>query len=281
MITGRHYPTSREGLFEVVRNATADARVAVAQAGHFLLYQDEVTSRAVPCIESELADARYRAISREFGQFPSISWALAAALLDHLPLRERFLLVLVNDWQYVPDRDARDGFYTDHPRLPAAYRAAPPAFGRLLTPRGPADFSDADPFFSERVLRNQFHRRLKKLTGSASLPQGLELQHQQSGATCSLEVMGRMEEIYCSKKSADCSGEVAQLIDQAHTLVSCDTFINFVPNVCQTYVEIGSEIPSQIFGTGVERVINISLLATHVVDEQEMLSAACVTVHKI
>lgn len=165
-----------------------------------------------------------------------------------LDVKKRFLLVLVNDWQYVPTAAARDGFYGAHDRLPEAYRRASGEDAgtaiRLLTPRGPAEFGEESPFFSERVLRNQFHRRLKKLTGSEDLPEGLTISRTQAGATCSVEVMGQMQEVYCSTKSADCSGEVAQLLDDCHRLVGCDAFINFAPSVCQTFVDLGSELPS-------------------------------------
>jgi hypothetical protein len=281
MISARHNPRSREDLFSIVKGALVGARVAVAQAGHFLLYEDEADGRAVPCMESELTAPRYQSLSQEFGRFPHMSWRLAGDLMDALNLNERYLLVLVNDWQYVPTKSVRDAFYREQPQLPEVYRGSACREIRLLTPHGPAGFDETSPFFSERALRNQFHRRLKKLTGSEELPENLKISRTQAGATCSVEVMGQMQEVYCSTKSADCSGEVAQLLDDSHRLVGCDAFINFVPSVCQTFVDLGSELPAKLFGTPIRRVINVSLPATHIASEQDMLAEASVTVHTL
>ena len=281
MITARHNPRSREALFKVVTSALAGARVAVAQAGHFLLYEDEAICRAVPCIKSELSDPKHLNFSQEFGHFPYLSWRLASDLMEALALEEGYLLVLVNDWQYVPTKAAKDAFYSEYQLLPKVYREDVGQTTRLLTPRGPAGFDERSPFFSERVLRNQFHRRLKKLTGSAELPEGLRVSRTEASATCRLEVMGQLQEIYCSTKSADCSGEVAQLLDDSCRLVGCDAFINFVPNVCQSFVELGSELPAKLFETPIRRIINISLPATKIACEQDMLGEASVTVHSL
>lgn len=281
MISARHHPRTREDLFNVVKTELLGARVAVAQAGHFLLYEDQASGRALPCLESELTEPQYEGLSREFGRFPHLSWRLAGDLLDALPLEERYLLVLVNDWQYVSNRAARDAFYREHQRLPDVYREGSHPSVHLLTPRGPAGFDESSPFFSERALRNLFHRRLKKLTGSEELPQGLNVSRTPAGATCSVEVMGQMREVYCSTQSADCSGEVAQLLDDSHRLVGCDAFINFAPSVCQTFVDLGSQLPCKLFGTQIRRIINISLPATHIACEQDMLAEASVTVHSL
>lgn len=281
MISARHHPRTREALFDVVKTALVGARSAVAQAGHFLLYEDELSGRALPCVESELAEPKYRGLSREFGRFPHLSWRLAGDLLKSLPLEKRYLLVLVNDWQYVPNSAARDAFYCEYQQLPDVYREDHRPDVELLTPRGPAQFDEKAPFFSERVLRNQFHRRLKKLAGSPELPKGLKVSRTQTGAACSVEVMGQMQEVYCSTKSADCSGEVAQLVDDSHRLVGCDTFINFAPSVCQTFVDLGSQLPTKLFGTPIRRIINISLPATHIACEQDMLAEASITVHSL
>lgn len=285
MITGRHHPRSRTELVDLIANVLGDAQVAVAQAGHFLLYQDEGEDRAVPCISSELTEERYADLSREHGQFPELSWHLGRSVLEALPLRERYLLVLVNDWQYVPSPAARDRFYREHRSLPESYikpaGKAPVESVRFLTPRGTSAFSTPEPFFSERVLRNQFHRRLKKLISGGGLPSGAEVTLDTDGARCSLvDIMGEKREIYCSSKSADCASEVAQMIDECHQLVTCDTFINFSPAVCRQFVELGSELSPRIFGTRIGRVLNVSLPTTGVCSEEDLLAEAELTVHE-
>lgn len=283
MIVDQKYPRSRQELLGALATALSASRTVVVQTGHFVLYQEGAGTPAIPCVASEINDPRLDWIKDELGHFPHLSWSLATTLLASLPGLRTYYLVLVNDWQYVPDADARSNFYRDFQRLPSSY--APPLApsgpsNTLLTPKGIETFTCPAPFFSERSLRNQFHRRLKKLVQAGQLPADSEISENDTGATSAIvEVLGQRREVYCSSKRADCSGEVAQMIDEAYAHVACDTFINLVPRVCEHFVELGSELSSTVLKTGVSTVINIFLPATRVLTEQDLLSEATVTVH--
>jgi hypothetical protein len=267
-------------LRRIVSEAVQGEETVAVQAGHFLLCDMPDGTGVGACVASELHGETLEELKREHAQFPHLSWNLACDVLLHLPHTRRHILVLVNDWQYVSQPEERIAFFEEKHRLPSSY-CAPLSGVTLLTPDGPADFDTDHPYFSERVLRNAFHRRLKKLVAAGKLPPGIEVEFSGSGASCSvLDAAGERKEIYCSTKSADCAGEVAELIDRIHALVSCETFINVFPSVCKQFVELGSEAARSIFGTSVRQVINIALPSTNVHSEQHLLDEAEITIHR-
>jgi len=279
MIAGRHFPRSGAELGDIITEALRQSRTVAVQSGHFRLYDLPSGDKAGACIASEMQDEALEQLKEEHAYFPHLTWDLACRVLVDVPQKERYLLVLVNDWQYVRRIQARAAFFDDHLQLPKSYAIPPPGV-RLLTPTGPSDFGVERPYFSERSLRNSFHRRLKKMVASGELPPGIELEMNSSGAACSLvDAAGERKEIYCSSKSADCAGEVAELIDRTHELVEWDTFINFFPIVCKQFVELGTEAANGIFATPMRQVINVALPATRVRTEQDLLDEAEITIH--
>jgi hypothetical protein len=286
VIVDRQFPSNRHALIEIVKREILESRVVAIHAGHFLLHYDEEERRLIPCIASEMASRRYDGVREALAEFPLLSWSLACRIAESLPNAARYMLTIVNDWQYVPSGADRRRFYADFTNLPTSFiaeaRAAQNEGVKLLTPKGPSGFTASQPYFSERSLRNQYNRRVKRLIKQRALPGDVELNLGDDGATCSLfDVMGRKREVYCSSKDADCSSEVAELIYETFSLVECDTFINLYPAVCKEYVEPGSELPARLFGTGVSRIINLALPATGIADERALFDGAEMTIHRI
>lgn len=286
MIVDRQFPDDWQSLVDIVKRATTESRVVAIHSGHFLLYYDADEGRAVPCIASEMKSSKYDAVREELAEFPLLSWKLACRLAASLPSVSHHLLTIVNDWQYVPTGFDRKKFYGDFVQLPDSYIAEASQLknvnARLLTPEGSMEFSASQPYFSERALRNQYHRRIRRLIKQQALPAGVELNLGEGGTTCSLlDMMGRKREVYCSSKDADCSNEVAELIHQSSSLIGCDTFINLYPAVCKEFVELGSELPARLFGTPVSRIINLALPATGVATESDLYDGAEMAIHKM
>jgi hypothetical protein len=286
VILERKFPRNVEELIDAFQRETSESRAVVIHAGHFLLHYDEDDQRLIPCIATEMMSPRYEAFRREYGEFPLLSWKLACRISEALPAVPRYICVLVNDWQYVPKGIDQAKFYDEFDRLPAAYVAEVQATrgtkAKLLTPRGPSEFSASRPYFSERSLRNRYHKRVKRLIRRNALPEDVEINADENGVSCSLlDVMGEKREVYCASSDADCSSEVAELIDRAFTHVDCDTFINLYPAVCKEFVEAGSELPSRLFRTGVSLIINLALPASGVMSEQNLLKEAEMTIHRL
>ncbi len=282
MIVDRQFPRSYSSLIEAIKRETAESEAVVVNAGHFLLYLDEQEG-LVPCIASEMASGRHDEIANELGQFPFLSWQLGCQIMTEISAQLTYLLVVVNDWQYVPAGADRQSFFKTFAHLPGSYveSARSVRGAKLLTPKGPTDFTATRPFFSERTLRNQYGRHFKRLIKQGALPTDVELQRNESGTFCSLiDVLGSTSEVYCAEKVADCANEIAELIDSASRLVNCDCFINLYPAVCKEFVERGSELPTRLFGTKLARIINIAVPATSVFSEDDLISGAEVSVHK-
>ncbi len=91
------------------------------QAGHFLLYYDEVSGGILPCLSEYLVDPRHSEIRRGYTQFPILTWCLGLRLLASLSAHDRRIMVVVNDWQYLSKAGNRADFYAKHARLPESY----------------------------------------------------------------------------------------------------------------------------------------------------------------
>ncbi len=281
MIEARHFPRNVNDLKAVIKDATVGATRIVAQAGHFLLYYDSVEDQVLPCISSELTSPRHELLRREVGEFPHLSWRTALEVLGGLPASEKAVMVVVNDWQYLPEGVDRNRFYGRYRRLPEQYQDTLIAqSGGLAHLPSPPTFATY-PFFGEKLLRNRYHREVKRLMRSGALPADATIESGEDVTVCSLpDVLGRRLEIYCSSTTGDCAAEVSMMIREARDLSGCDTFIDFYPIVCKHFVERGTELADRLFGTGVETVLNIGLQARGVQSEADMLVGAEVCVHR-
>lgn len=283
MITERLFPRDELEFTDALTSRLAGARSVAIHAGHFLLHVDERTGEAVPTIvdgTSGVGD-----LEREVGYFPLLSWMLACRSLQALQDIRLHLLVIVNDWQYVPDPTMRDRFYARMKSLPESFTAAASSMlpeARMLRPAGITGRDAGTPFFSERSLRNRYNRRLADMLRDGSLPADTTVETEEHRPACRLEdVAGRSIEVYCPGKDADCSKEVAKVIEEAHALSACDVFVNFYPAVCQEFVELGSELGDRLFGPSVRRVINVALPATRVFSVGELVRESEFAIHEL
>ncbi len=280
MITERSFPRTFDELREVVASAVGGATPLAAQAGHFLLYFDTVEDRVLPGIASELKSPRHELLRKEVGGFPALSWQLALDLLGPLPAREKHLMVVVNDWQYLPEGVNRARFYSQQRDLPEEFSEAFARSGggiQLLTPK---KSSVTYPFFGEKNLRNRYRRAVENLLRKGLLPSDTVTTTTSEGVACNLpDILGRKLEIYCSTKTGDCSAEIAMMLDFARSETGCDAFLNFYPAVCREFVELGTELGARLFGTDIRTVVNIGLRTSGVSTINDLLADAEVAVH--
>ena len=263
MLKSRHFPETEEEVCNLVHQVAAGSSRIVVQCGHFLLWFDSTEALIVPCIEGLDAGPRAMRVADEYGHFPLATWKFGLSLLDSLPPQKKHVLVLVNDWQYMPKEADRFDFYNDHPTLPETYRAwlaEHPSIHLLRRPR--KDDGNTGDYFSEKSLRKAYERHVKDLLDAGRLPKGARMEKDE-GLSCSIEdaVGGRIE-IYCSEKRAGCMHEVAQLLSEISELASPDLFINIFPLVCKEYVAAGTELGQTLFQHNIRTIINIGLPAT-------------------
>lgn len=248
-----------------------------------MLYYDSVEDQVVPCIAPLLAAPRHAPLRRALGHFPVLSWREALRLLDDLPVKERFIFVLVNDWQYCPAGAQRAAFYDRYTKLPDVFEAM--LMSRRTSPRllRPSKSSTgAGLFFSEQALRNQYQRRIKRMIADGTLPPDVQVQKHDRGLTCSIDdLLGRHEEIFCAGKGANCTGEVAELVRQVSDLTRCDLFINLFPSVCREFVIAGTELSARLFSPTVRTVINVALPAAELSENDDLWEATRIAIHTL
>ena len=282
MIVQRSYPRTREDLLSLVRERTAGAKSVVVQAGHFLLYYDRTEDQLLPCVASELVGPRQEPIRKAAGLFPILTWELGVELLNAVSAKDKFIMVLVNDWQYVPKDVPRARFFEQNPNIPAAFQSCLDTHGndiKLLTPTQKRSLKQTEKLFSEHGLRKQYAKHVKDLIKRRELPANVELQANGEHLNCSLvDALGRKQEIYCTGKSENCTHEVAELIFSVNALAGCDAFINLYPLVCKEYVEAGTELSFELFKTPMKAVLNIGMTATGVLSEKDLLNSTAVIV---
>lgn len=281
MIASRTHPRTVEELFKLVQDAAQGAKSVVMQAGHFLLYYDVVEDQLLPCISGELTSPRHELLRREAGEFPLLTWQLGLELLDSLQAASRQLIVLVNDWQYLPKNVDRRRFYDTFRRLPEGYNNLLDRFEGRLQLLEPPQNTGTYPFYSEMNLRNQYKKTVDRLIADDKLPPVAILERRTDEVVCSLpDAVGRTREVYCSNKTGDCAAEVAQMLGIAVSQADCDCFINIYPAVCRDFVELGTELGNDLLRNGLPNVINIGFPTNGVESRGDLLTSCEVTWHR-
>ncbi len=284
MILERLYPKTLGELESMVAPRCADATSVTVQAGHFLVYYDRTEDQLLPCVESELLGPRHEVIRKEVGHFPLLTWEIGVRLLASLPAPKKHLMVLVNDWQYLPDGIDRSRFYEAHKTLPASYTSILETEEdsiELLTPHQYGKSMFTGDFFGEQSLRNQYGKHVKQLIAQGKLPDNAELDMNGDTLSCSLvDVVGHKQEIYCAGKGQNCTHEVAELLHTVASITQCSVFINLFPLVCKQYVEAGTELGFDLFNTPVATVINIGMPATGVLSLEQLCASSAITLQE-
>lgn len=268
-------------LAAIAQHATRGANTVVMHAGHFLLFQDAIDNRVMPCIGSELREPRHDDIRSRFGAFPELSWALGLRLLSQLESRNKYVMIVVNDWQYLPAGQRRLDFFTDTTRLPVSYARELEKHPEITLLRASAGHSESHLFFSEASLRNRYRKHVKKLILSGALPPDARV-HRLGGVVTAQLLDGSKgkREIYCSERSTDCSGETAQFLDESSKATGCQTFINLFPRVCWEPVEYGTQLAPRLFTTETRTFLNIGFDSTDVRDEESLIETSQCALHE-
>jgi hypothetical protein len=263
-----------------VENATRGAETIVVHAGHFLLFSDDETGRLLPCIASELKEPRHSGYRSRYGMFPELTWRLGLRMLSKLPLRDKRIMIVVNDWQYVSPNADRAEFYSEHQELPRGYAEELAKFSdiSLLAPRLRDGREQA--FFSEVTLRNHFRKKVRRLIKAGTLPEDATVLRSGDLITCQLpDPAGQMREVYCSERAADCSGEIAAMLDETAAATGCQAYINLYPRVCREFVEYGTGLSERLFSTGIRTCLNVGLNSVDVRDEASLLAGSECVLH--
>lgn len=281
----RHFPQSYDTLRDLTIAAVGNAHSVVFQAGHFLLVYDEHSRAISACIHGAPSNTKHAALAENYGRFPILTWKLALRLLGELTVPSKHIMIVVNDWQYLPKEAKRSDFYLQQAsRLPAEYLDAlnmhSPRISLLVPPPIKNGVSTA-PFFGEMNLRNRYHRRVAKLVASGHLPPTAVVEETEAGVSCSLpDLSGRLQEIYCSGKTGDCTAEIAEMLREANKRTGAPCFVNLYPVVCRDFVELGTTRAVELFRAPLESVLNIGFPSAGVSSEDDLFAGCEASLHR-
>jgi hypothetical protein len=276
----RRHPTSYEELLDLVLQAASGAQTVVMQAGHFLLYYDTVEDQLLPCVSTELHSPRHKNLREHAGGFPLESWRMGLDLLSALPAANKRVMIVVNDWQYLPPDVDRRRFYESFQRLPAGYEEALAQRGGAIQLLQPAKDSGTRPYFGEMNLRNQYKRWAERAAKNGKMTPGVSVEEIEGKLVCTIpDNLGREVEIYCSGNTGNCATAHAQLLRSLHDETRFDAFINLYPKVCREFIEQGTSFAQKLFNINNFSTINVGLQTNNIVDRIAMIEDCECSIH--
>lgn len=277
-----HHPQSIEELLLLTDVATRAAKSIIVQAGHFLLYYDDNKHLVRACI-AEPTQPQCNEIIENFGHFPLLTWNLGINILKRSQCSMKGVILLVNDWQYLPKSVQRSEYYAQNPELPSGLKTCLMQHDdiQLLRPEIDTDEAVTGCYFGEMHLRNRYKKRIAKLIREKTLPQDVLVSENGEHLTCAMSLSGgQPTEIYCSGKSADCTAEVAELLLQLSKSRPQSAFINLYPIVCREFVEKGTILAARLGNLNLSTVINAGFPSTRVSTMEDLVEGCELSIYR-
>lgn len=252
-----------EGLRTIVSDFVRGRDVCVMQFGHFMLLRTPQTGYILPGIASEMLENGFSdELSKSIGMFPLLSWSLGLRLMERLPVKMAYALLLVNDWQQLKGvTEQRENFYSRQKEIPLSFASLCSELNFPIPPiLFPPSRDTTGCYFSEVELRNRFKKNVEN--------------GQYLAAYDDVESAIAQTGVYCGRPN--CTAEVAQLIaDAANAGNDGETvaFVNIYPLSCRDFVRKGTCLAFKLFDLPNVVVLNIGL-SPSVADEEELLKFA-------
>lgn len=220
-------------------------------AGHFMLFFDQQNKQLQPGIfEDILNPILQEQIKTRVGIFPTYTWRLAIQLAEYqstVNKKSAKLILLINDWQYVPDdsdRDYRGEFYERFNNLPDSYLSSLES-STIVSAASICASRRNSICFPETWLKNRFQNEALRLVKQGKLekrylpdnPDMSEISYTDaSGTTIPL--------ISCGMTG--CAGEITEMISEAYKS-GARLLILFAPSECHAPIRKGIEIALSLY----------------------------------
>lgn len=230
-------------------NSTSNA---VIMAGHFMLFYDTNSKQLVPGIFEDIENTVLREQVRErVGIFPSYTWSLGVRLAEQFKARycsDAKLLLLINDWQYVPDTgnasDHRCAFYANFQKLPLNYSSRLAASTTIS--EGDVLPSRRHPLaYPETWLKNRFKNEATRLVKAGKLQRRFLTENPGKSEILFTDTEGTsLPLVSCGMTG--CAGEITEMISEAHRAGTRHLII-FAPVECHHPIRKGVEIALSLY----------------------------------
>lgn len=237
-----HRP-AREGRFEHL----------IIMCGHFMLFFDHERRQLTPGIFEDISEPVFcNKVKDRVGIFPSYTWDLGIRLGEHFKAsndRTVKLLLLANDWQYVPDEgeasDYRSAFYRGFTSLPPTY-ASRLAQSNALSVDDIMSSRRHPLSFPETWLRYRFQNAAKRLVKQGKLQKRYLLDRPGKSEVSYTDSSGAsLPLISCG--ITGCAGEITEMISEVY-LSGGRHLVIFSPAECHAPIQAGVEIALSIYG---------------------------------
>lgn len=221
-------------------------------AGHFMLFYDKQSNRLVPGIYEDVQDPTLKSqIKERVGIFPTYTWKLSVQLAEHYIIKNNKnanLLLLINDWQYVPSdglaNEYRTEFYKHFNMLPDSYLAQINS-SSVVTTRNITRSRRHPLCFPETWLKNRFQNEALRLVKQGKLEKRyIPGRPHMSEITFSDTSGSSLPLVSCGMTS--CAGEITEMISEAYR-AGARLLILLAPNECHAPIRKGVEIALSLY----------------------------------
>ncbi|MFB4290281.1 LPD16 domain-containing protein [Nonomuraea sp. ATR24] len=231
----------------------------VVMGGHFMLFEDAASGRLVPGVIEEQADETMRRrIAGRVGIFPGYTWQLSAGLLRDYAAAgvDTRLLLLVNDWQYVPSAgrpasELRAEFFAGFAELPGSYE-------KILREAG-LSAEDVLPSrkhplaFPETWLKYRFQKAADRLVKQGRLEKRYLDSGNGDSEVAFLDADGNYRTLI-SCGITGCAGEITEMVSEVYR-AGYRAILIFAPGECLMPVQTGVDIALNLYELPGMRVV--------------------------
>lgn len=221
-------------------------------AGHFMLFYDKQSDRLAPGIFEDIQNPTLKSqVKQRVGIFPTYSWKLAIELAEHHIVtnnKNAKLLLLINDWQYVPSDksacDYRTEFYNSFKELPGSYLAHLNS-SSIVTTQNITCSRRHTLCFPETWLKNRFQNEASRLVKQGKLSKRYIPEQPDMSEISFIDASGTsLPLVSCGMTG--CAGEITEMISEAYR-AGARNLILLAPNECHAPIRKGVEIALSLY----------------------------------
>ncbi|MBK5000709.1 hypothetical protein IAE37_002985 [Pseudomonas sp. S31] len=248
------YAFSEESLLEIIYQFIEHQNFSTLHimAGHFMLFFDPQGKRLEPGIFEDIQNPMLKeAVKTRVGIFPTYTWKLAIQLAENASINNKKsakLILLVNDWQYVPDNkqdtDYRTQFYERFTSLPDSYLSllAP---STTLSTNNICESRRNSICFPETWLKNRFQNEAARLVKQGKLAKRYLPNRPAMSEISFTDAYGSTTPLV-SCGMTGCAGEISEMISEAYKS-GARLLILFAPSECHAPIRKGIEIALSLY----------------------------------
>ncbi|MEV4176718.1 hypothetical protein [Nonomuraea sp. NPDC049709] len=231
----------------------------VIMGGHFMLFEDPASGRLTPgVIEEHQDETMRRRIAGRVGIFPGYTWRMSVDLLQEYAETgaDVRLLLLINDWQYVPNAgrpasELRAEFLANLAALPASYEKALCEAG--LTQESVLPSRKHPLAFPETWLKYRFQKAADRFVKQGRLEKRFLDSGSRDTEVAFLDADGNYRTLI-SCGITGCAGEITEMVSEVYRAGHRNLLI-FAPGECLMPVETGVDIALSLYDLPGMRVV--------------------------